>query len=122
VFIVDDESDGRAPLASMLAGEGYDIVGKADSEFAAAAWLTRHPGAWDLAVIDFALQHGSGMNTVVRFVSAGGPGTVVIYTTYVSDSVRETGRLLGASATISKRDPEELQRFVRALVQARSSA
>jgi DNA-binding NarL/FixJ family response regulator len=117
---LDDEADHRVEVASLLREAGCEIVAMCDSEFAAAAWLKCNPGSWELGVIDvdLALEQGSGMNAALRFVNAPGQGSVVIYTTYVSESVRETGRLLGASATISKRDPEELHRFVRALIRS----
>lgn len=99
----------------MLRQAGCDVVGEADSEFAAARWLTQHRGHWDLAVIDLGLDMGSGWNSVLRFVQDGS-GDVVVYTAYVSPSVRETGRLLGARATISKSFPDELRELVRAII------
>lgn len=115
VFLLDDEPEVRAQVSSLLGSQGWEIVGEAGSEFAAASWLLRHREGWDLAVVDVGLEHGSGMSSVTRFVKAGA-GAVVIYTTYVSEAVRETGRLLGARATISKRDPDELERVARALI------
>lgn len=114
-FLLDNEPEVRAKVAALLGAQGWKIVGEADSEFAAASWLLRNRGGWDLAVVDVGLDQGSGMNSVTRFVNDGS-GAVVIYTTYVSETVRETGRLLGARATVSKRAPDELERVARALI------
>lgn len=102
-------------MAALLGAQGWKVVGEVDSEFAAASWLLRNRRRWDLAVLDVGLEHGSGMNSVTRFVNDGS-GAVMIYTTYVSEAVRETGRLLGARATVSERDPDELERVARALI------
>ena len=102
-------------MAALLGAQGWKVVGEADSEFAAAFWLLRNRGAWDLALLDVGLGQGSGMNSVTRFVNDRS-GAVVIYTTYVSEAVRETGRLLGARATVSKRDPDELEGVALALI------
>ena len=115
VFLLDDEPEVRAQVAALLGSQGWNVVGEAGSEFAAASWLLVNRGGWELAVMDVGLQHGSGMNSVTRFVKDGS-GAVVIYTTYVSEAVRETGRLLGARATISKRNPDELEKIARALM------
>lgn len=115
VFLLDDEPEVRAQVAALLGAQGWKVVGEVDSEFAAASWLLRNRRRWDLAVLDVGLEHGSGMNSVTRFVNDGS-GAVMIYTTYVSEAVRETGRLLGARATVSKRDPDELERVERALI------
>ena len=107
--------EARAQVTALLGAQGWNVVGEADPEFAAACWLLHNPGCWELAVVDVGLNQGSGMNSVTRFVKDGS-GAVVIYTTYVSEAFRETGRLLGARATVSKRDPDELERVARALI------
>lgn len=113
-FIAEDSADVRESLALLLGEEGFQIAGTAKSESQAIDWLQQNPAGWDLAIIDLLLQEGSGFNVVRHFSASSHAGTVLVYSGFVTDAIREQCRKLGADAVVSKVDVEQLQRVLDA--------
>jgi DNA-binding NarL/FixJ family response regulator len=77
------------------------------------SWLTDHVGAWDLAVIDLVLDQGSGMGVVptARAMAGAEGGTVVVFSDYASDGIRNHCLRLGADAVFLKSQVQEFMDY-----------
>src|SRR5215216_190618 len=64
-FLVEDNKTIRDNLIPALEDlVGAQVVGCADSETEAAAWLATHRGEWQLVVVDMFLKEGSGLGVL----------------------------------------------------------
>ena len=114
VFLVEDMKQVQAVLRDLLAGLGdFRLVNTAATEAEARLWLTEHPGAWDLAVIDLVLDQGSGMSVVTRAREAADltHGAVVVFSDYASDGIRNHCLRLGADAVFLKSQMQEFMDY-----------
>lgn len=117
VFLVEDMKQVQAVLRDLLAGLGdFRLVNTAATEAEARLWLAEHPGGWDLAVIDLVLDQGSGMSVVTRAREAGdrtrgSRGTVVVFSDYASDGIRNHCLRLGADAVFLKSQMQEFMDY-----------
>ena len=117
VFLVEDMKQVQAVLSDLLAGLGdFRLVDTAATEAEARLWLVEHPGAWDLAVIDLVLEQGSGMGVVTRAREAGDRtrgrrGSVVVFSDYASDGIRNHCLRLGADAVFLKSQMQEFMDY-----------
>ena len=69
VYVVEDNAAIRENLTGTLEElTCVQVVGVAATEDDGAAWLDRHPGEWDMAIIDLFLKGGSGSGLVQRAV------------------------------------------------------
>jgi CheY-like chemotaxis protein len=91
VFLVEDNPRIRESLIPALADLGSaSVMATAESEDEAIAWLGRHKGQWDLAVVDFFLKQGSGLG-VVTWCAGRDPGQrVVVLTNYAAPSTQSS--------------------------------
>jgi len=65
VFLVEDSAAQCAYLTQILTAEAKAvIVGVASTEPQAVDWLDRHPGQWDIALIDLFLGEGTGVGVI----------------------------------------------------------
>ena len=114
VFLVEDMKQVQVVLSDLLAGLGdFRLVDTAATEAEARLWLMEHPGAWDLAVIDLVLDQGSGMGVVTRAREAADRtrGTVVVFSDYASDGIRNHCLRLGADAVFLKSQMQEFMDY-----------
>lgn len=101
VFLIEDSSRSLELIQEILARlGGFRVVGIAANETAATEWLLKHRGDWDLAIIDLLLQEGTGFTLLSRCRRE--PGTVLVFSDFVSPAVEERCRALGADAVLSK--------------------
>ena len=102
-FLVEDSPLIRDNLIlAMQEVADTHVVACAASEAEAAAWLTAHPHAWQLAVIDMFLKEGSGLG-VLRVCMARQPGQrCVVLTNYADVDIRNQCLALGADAVFDK--------------------
>ncbi|HEY8357735.1 MAG TPA: hypothetical protein VIL30_09760 [Ramlibacter sp.] len=113
VFLVEDMPQVQGLLAELLAGIGdFDFAGAATTEAEARLWLVENPGAWDLAIIDLVLEQGSGMGVIPHARAAAGDAaaSLVVFSDYATEGIRQHCRKLGADAVFRKTD--EMQDFM----------
>ena len=103
VFLVEDNPRIRESLIPALADLGSaSVMAMAESENEAIAWLARHKGEWDLAVVDFFLKQGSGLGVVAWCAGREPKQRVVVLTNYPAPSTREACLDAGADAVFDK--------------------
>jgi two-component system, OmpR family, response regulator len=110
VFLVEDNPKIRDHLVPALADLGSaSVLACAESEDEAIAWLARHKGQWDLAVVDLFLEQGNGLG-VIEWCNGREPRQrVAVLTNYATDAMREACRKAGADAFFDK--STELEAF-----------
>ena len=97
-LIVEDAPDAQAALAALLAAENFEVVAMAATEQQAVEWLQQNEGGWDIVIVDLLLAEGSGFSVLRRCAAGPQTGQVVVFSGFVSDTVRERCLALGAPA------------------------
>jgi len=114
VFVVEDSRPMQRLVRDLLEWlGGFEVVGVAANETAATEWLLRHPGGWDLAIVDLLLAEGSGIALIAR-CSQGPHGTIIVFSDFVTPVVRQRCLHLGADGVISKAHFAELRNYLQA--------
>jgi CheY-like chemotaxis protein len=110
VFLVEDSATIRNGLIGALADlAAAHVVATAATEDQAIAWLAKHKGRWDLAVVDLFLQQGTGLG-VVRWCQGREAGQrVVVLTNYARELARRKCLEAGADRVFDK--STELEEF-----------
>jgi two-component system, OmpR family, response regulator len=117
VFLVEDNPRIRESLIPALADLGSaSVMATAESEDEAIAWLGKHKGQWDLAVVDFFLKQGSGLGVVAWCEGREPSQRVVVLTNYPAPSTRAACLDAGADAVFDK--STELEDFFDYCLQA----
>lgn len=100
-FIVEDSAVIRENLIHALQEMSpVEVVGTAEDELTAVAWLDKPDNACDLVVIDIFLKGGSGLG-VLRAMSDS-RRTLVVLSNYLSSVMREKCLDLGANQVFDK--------------------
>lgn len=109
-FLVEDNLALRNSLIGSLETMAQaHIVGVADAESDAVAWLTQAGNPWDLAVVDVDLREGSGFG-ILQSVQARSPAQqVVVLSNHAEHDIRRVCLALGADQVFDK--VTELERF-----------
>lgn len=118
VFLVEDMVHMQGIVTDLLADVGdFRLAGACATEAEAKLWLTEHPGAWDLAIIDLVLDQGSGMGVVSHARSCAGEdgGRIIVFSDYASDGIRDHCLRLGADAVFLKSQTQEFMEYCSAL-------
>ena len=101
--IVEDNATIRENLVATLEElTAVKVVDMSSTEAQALVWLTDHPNDWDLLIVDLFLQQGSGMHLVQKLAGRRASQKVVIFSNYVSASVRKRCAQLGVDAVFDK--------------------
>jgi DNA-binding NarL/FixJ family response regulator len=116
-FIVEDTPDVLATLGALLAAEGFEVLASAATEQQASDWLRLHGGACDLVIMDLLLAEGSGFGVLRHYSKSVQRGKVVVFSGFVTDTVRERCVALGADAVFSKTEPVQLAQYLRTVPQ-----
>jgi DNA-binding NarL/FixJ family response regulator len=121
IFLVEDNQTIRDNLVPSLEDLAHaEVVGIAEGERDANAWLAGHPDAWQLAVVDLFLKEGSGLG-VLRQLQNRAPGQhAVVLTNYPTPSIRHRSLALGADAVFDK--STELDAFFAFCLQPQAHA
>lgn len=110
VFLVEDNEQIRANLIPALADLGSaSVLGIAESEDEAIAWLAQHKREWDLAVVDFFLKQGTGLGVVKWCIGREPEQRIVVLTNYPTQATRIACKDLGADKVFDK--STELEEF-----------
>jgi DNA-binding NarL/FixJ family response regulator len=119
VFLVEDNPRIRENLIPALSELGSaSVMATAESEQEAIAWLARHKGGWDLAVVDFVLKQGTGLGVVKWCYGREPRQRVVVLTNYPTPAIRSACLAAGADAVFDK--STELDAFFDYCLQAHS--
>jgi two-component system OmpR family response regulator len=103
IFLVEDNEAMRAHLVELLAQHiSLELVGCAETESQASAWLDRHPAGWDVAIVDLLLREGTGAGVLRHCKQRGEFQDVLIMTNHPDSSLLTHCRLLGATAIYDK--------------------
>jgi len=105
-------------LGSLLAAEGFEVLAFAGTEQQAIAWLLQNEGAWHVATLDLLLGEGSGFSVLQRCAASAQAGRVVVFSGFVTETVRARCLALGADAVFLKTQLAELRQYLRDVAQA----
>ncbi|VWX59297.1 Response regulator receiver domain-containing protein [Burkholderiales bacterium 8X] len=115
-LVEDNVAISDSLISAMDDMANVETVGIARSQAEAEAWLARHPGEWDVLIIDLFLEEGSGLG-VVKKVATRRPGQQVIVLTNYAEVAEDEALTCGADAVFDKLTGLEL--FLEHLRQGR---
>ncbi|KIQ31414.1 chemotaxis protein CheY [Variovorax paradoxus] len=102
-FLVEDNKTIRDNLVPALEDlvNGH-VVGFAETESDALAWLAAHPDDWQLLIVDLFLKEGSGLGVLAGCKVRSAGQRVVVLSNYVTVDIRSRCQALGADAVFDK--------------------
>lgn len=102
-YLVEDNRTIRENLVGTLEElTAMNVVGFAEGEDEARAWLGDHGSAWNLAIVDLFLKQGSGLGVLQACLSRSPQQKVVVLTNYATPDIRKRCLELGADAVFDK--------------------
>jgi len=102
-FVVEDNPTIRENLIGTLEElTCVRVKGTSATEDEALAWLTEHPGGWDILIVDLFLKQGSGMHLAQRVARRRPNQKVVVFSNYINANVRKRCAQLGVDAVFDK--------------------
>ena len=102
-FIVEDSPVIRENLVATLEElTPLKVLGFADSESDAVAWLEKPEHACDLVIVDLFLRQGSGLQVLEHLGRSGCAADRVVLTNYATPDMRRQCIQLGASRVFDK--------------------
>ncbi|MDM0103647.1 response regulator [Variovorax sp. J22R24] len=109
-FLVEDNRtirDNLIPALEDLADA--TVVGLAETESEAVAWLNSRPDDWQLLVVDLFLKEGSGLGVLRNCMNRPASKRAVVLSNYINADIRARCMALGADAVFDK--SRELEAF-----------
>lgn len=122
--MAEDSGAMRALLTDILVTEAHAVVvGVAETEVEAKAWLDRNAGQWDLALVDLFLQEGTGVSVLEHCRDRRPDQTVLVMTNHAQDDALLHHCLrLGADAVFQKgSELDEMLAYCKALANKAST-
>lgn len=112
-YLVEDSATIRDNLISTLEEIApVKVVGFAETENEASAWLSNHDGDWQLAIVDLFLKEGSGLGVLKGCQNRNANQKVIVLTNYATSDIRRRCAELGSDAVFDKSNElEELLDF-----------
>jgi CheY-like chemotaxis protein len=102
-FLVEDNKTIRDNLVPALEDlVNGRVVGFAETESDALAWLAAHPDDWQLLIVDLFLKEGSGLGVLAGCKTRSAGQRVVVLSNYVTVDIRARCEALGADAVFDK--------------------
>ncbi|WP_432731722.1 response regulator [Variovorax sp. W6] len=102
-FLVEDNKTIRDNLVPALEDlVNGRVVGYAETETEALAWLAAHPDDWQLLIVDLFLKEGSGLGVLGGARERKPSQRVVVLSNYVTADIRARCTALGADAVFDK--------------------
>lgn len=118
-YIVEDSATIRENLISTLEEIApVKVVGFADNEMEASAWLSAHNRDWKLAIVDLFLKEGSGLGVLKGCQNRHADQKVVVLSNYATSDIRRRCAELGSDAVFDKSN--ELDELIDYCLQATS--
>lgn len=116
VYVVDDTDHVRRMLTTMLAVDGFVVVGgSADGASAIAAVNDEDP---DVVVIDYKMPAMDGLETARRIREARPSQPIILYTAFADAEVEAAAAAIGVAVCLGKVEglsalEHEIRRLVR---------
>lgn len=102
-YIVEDSQVIRDNLIATLEELApVQVIGSAEDENTAVAWLTRNDAAVDLVIVDIFLKQGSGLGVLRSAQHRAGLCSVVVLSNYATPDIRRKCLALGADHVFDK--------------------
>lgn len=102
-YIVEDSPVILHSLVAMLEEMvPVRVVGTADNETAAVAWLSDPGNQYDLVIIDIFLKRGSGLGVLKALGGKTGGHSLVVLSNYATADMRRACLQLGADQVFDK--------------------
>ncbi|MGJ7607733.1 response regulator [Variovorax sp. LT1R20] len=102
-YIVEDNLTIRKNLIGTLEElTCTTVVGFAETEDHARAWLLHADNKWDLAIVDLFLKQGSGLGVLQACRSRGPTQKVVVLSNYATPDIRRRCAEFGVDAVFDK--------------------
>lgn len=118
-YIVEDSATIRENLIATLEEIApVKVVGFAETENEASAWLSNHNGDWQLAIVDLFLKEGTGLGVLKGCQNRSADQKVVVLTNYATGDIRRRCAELGSDAVFDKSN--ELDELLDYCMQATS--
>lgn len=117
-YLVEDHTNIRESLAETLNElVQIDVVGHADNEADAVAWLANNPQGWDLVVADIFLKSGNGVGVVAACKNRQKNQKVVVLTGFGTPEIRRLCNDLGVDVVFDKSiDTDAMIAYCKTLV------
>jgi len=119
IYIVEDSSIIRENLIEALHENApVEVVGTADDEKSAVAWLRDRSHASDLVIVDIFLKSGSGLGVLKAMGDMPDPPERIVLSNHATPEIRVKCAQLGASKVFDKSNELDemlgwLNRFAR---------
>jgi len=108
-FLVEDNRTIRDNLIPALEDlVDARVVGIAETETDAVAWLAQHRDEWQLLVVDMFLKEGSGLGVLRACADRGPAQRAVVLSNFINADIRARCMSLGADAVFDKSNELEL--------------
>lgn len=107
VYLIEDSAVIRENLIATLEEMApVTVVGGADTEGAATAWLGAHEAPDDcrVVIVDIFLRGGSGLGVLRAMTDPHGVRKVVVFSNYATPEMRQRCLELGADRVFDKSD------------------
>lgn len=102
-YVVEDNLTIRENLIGTLEElTCTTVVGFAETEEHARAWLLHADNKWDLAIVDLFLKQGSGLGVLQACRSRGPTQKVVVLSNYATPDIRRRCAEFGVDAVFDK--------------------
>jgi DNA-binding NarL/FixJ family response regulator len=102
-YVVEDNLTIRENLIGTLEElTCTTVVGFAETESGARAWLLGHDGEWDLVIVDLFLKQGSGLGVLQACQSRKPVQKVVVLSNYATPDIRRRCAEFGVDAVFDK--------------------
>ncbi|QOJ27616.1 MAG: response regulator [Ignavibacteriales bacterium] len=102
VFIVDDSPEIIGQLIRLLEREQFSVAGVAGDVKSAKEWLSLNSAG--CIILDIGLPDGSGFDLLEWYEGKKQDTTLIVFTNYYSEMIREKSLLLGADYVFDKSD------------------
>ena len=116
VLVVDDTDHVRRMLTTMLAVDGFEVVGSAaDGPTAVAAAAEHMP---DVVVVDYRMPRMDGLETAKRMKEHRPDQHVIVYTAFIDEDLEKQAAEIGVALCLGKVEgigplEQEIRRLVR---------
>jgi DNA-binding NarL/FixJ family response regulator len=122
ILIVDDEIDMRILLRSAIAmaSEGLEVVAEAsDGIEAIDVWRALDgPPVPDVVILDNRMPRQTGIEAARQILGERPEQIIVLYTSFLDDTLREEALEIGIAACVAKDEMESLPNLIRELTSA----
>ncbi|MBB1600439.1 response regulator [Variovorax sp. UMC13] len=103
IYLIEDDVRLRASIVDAISSIcGAVVIGTAETEDQAVAWLNAHHGFWRLAVLDLFLKPGTGFGVLQRLIPRDATEQVIVLTNSATLENRNRCLALGALAVYDK--------------------